>query len=228
MNTYKKNAIIVGALFVITSILGIIESNLVAPILQGSLNNVNQNEMLMKIGALLILSMSIGIVGIAIMLFPVLKKLNETIAITYVSFRTIECVFLIVGAVILLFLIALSKNYITAGPQDASYYQTISNLAITIRYSAFQIAMTILGLGSMMLCYLLYRSKLIPRWLSAWGFIGYALLFTSALLDILGIIDTIHGRGSMMYIPGGLWELIIFPLWLFVKGFNTSKHPILS
>jgi hypothetical protein len=86
--------------------------------------------------------------------------------------------------------------------------------------------MIILGLGSMMICSVLYQSKLIPRWLSAWGFIGYALLLTSALLDLLGVIDTIHGAGMLMYVPGGLWELLAFPLWLFVKGFNSSAATV--
>ncbi|PKM95959.1 MAG: DUF4386 domain-containing protein [Firmicutes bacterium HGW-Firmicutes-1] len=225
MNTYKKNAIIVGVLFIITMIAGLIESNVAAPILQGPLNNVYPNEILVKIGALLILVMSIGIVGIAIMLFPIFKKYNQTIAITYVSFRTIECVFLIVGAVISLLLIKLSQKYITTGASDTSYYETIHNLAIAVRYSTYQIAMCILGLGSIMICYLLYQSKLIPKWLSAWGLFGYALLLASSLLDILGIIDTVSGSGMMMYIPGGLWELLVFPLWLFVKGFNTSVIP---
>jgi len=222
MITYKRNAIIIGALFIITMLAGAIESNVAAPILQGPLINIYPKDSLVKIGALLILVMSIGIVGIAIMLFPVLKKHNETIAITYVSFRTIECVFLIVGAVVSLFLITLSQNYITAGAPENSYFQTISNLAITVRYSSYQIAMSILGLGSLMLCYLLYQSKLIPRWLAAWGFIGYTLLLASALLDIIGIIDTVSGAGMLLYIPGGLWEVLLFPVWLFVKGFNTS------
>jgi hypothetical protein len=172
--------------------------------------------------------MSIGIVGISIMIFPVLKKFNLTTAITYVSFRTIECVFLIVGAVVSLFLITLSRNYISSGTLDVSYFQTISSSAISVRYLAYQIAMVILGLGSMMVCHLLFQSKLIPRWLSVWGFIGYALLFASALLDILGIVDTIHGIGMMMYIPGGVFELIIFPLWLMIKGFNSSALALVN
>jgi hypothetical protein len=228
VNTYKKNAIIIGALFIITTIAGIVESNFAAPILQGSLNNVYPNEILVKLGALLILAMSIGIVGISIMIFPVLKKFNLTTAITYVSFRTIECVFLIVGAVVSLFLITLSRNYISSGTLDVSYFQTISSSAISVRYLAYQIAMVILGLGSMMVCHLLFQSKLIPRWLSVWGFIGYALLFASALLDILGIVDTIHGIGMMMYIPGGVFELIIFPLWLMIKGFNSSALALVN
>ena len=82
--------------------------------------------------------------------------------------------------------------------------------------------MIILGFGSLFICYLFYQSKLIPSFLSVWGFIGYALLLASAVLDISGVIDTINGAGAIMYIPGGVWELIVFPIWLIVKGFNST------
>jgi hypothetical protein len=83
--------------------------------------------------------------------------------------------------------------------------------------------MVILGLGSLMLFCSLYKSKLIPRFISIWGLIGYALLLASAVLDILGIIDTVKGAGAVPYIPGGLFELVVFPVWLIVWGFNSSS-----
>ena len=82
--------------------------------------------------------------------------------------------------------------------------------------------MIILGFGSVFLCYSLYASQVVPRFLSIWGATGYALLLVSAVLDICGFIDTTNGLGSVLYIPGGLWELIVFPFWLFKKGFNIS------
>jgi len=51
-------------------------------------------------------------------------------------------------------------------------------------------------------------------------------LFASGLLDIAGIVDTVDGKGVLMYVPGGLWELIIFPAWLFIKGFKTTLPAI--
>lgn len=223
MTTQKMIPKIVGTLFIITMISGMIDAYLVAPILKNSLSDIYPNNIRVIAGALFILVMSIGIVGIAVFLFPVLKKHNEIIAITYVSFRTIECMLLLVGVIIYFFLIRLSNEFINAGTPDASYFQTLYTLAIDIRYLAYQNAMIILGFGSLFLCYLFYQSKLIPRFLSAWGFIGYALLLASALLDIFGVIDTINGTGAIMYVPGGLWEFIVFPIWLIIKGFDSSK-----
>jgi hypothetical protein len=166
--------------------------------------------------------MSIGIAGIATTLFPVIKRHSETIAITYVCFRTVECGLLIVGTIGSLFLITLSQEFIKAGAPEASYFQTLGVLAVRVRYAAYQIAMVVLGVGSLMLFYLFLKSKLIPRFISIWGLVGYAFLLASALLDIFGVIDTVKGAGAVLYIPGGLFELVVFPIWLIVKGFNPA------
>ncbi len=221
MNTDKKIAIIVGALFIITMIAGMIDAYFVAPILKTPLSDIYPNDFRVITGSFLILIMSVGIVGIAVALYPVLKRHSEIIAITYVSFRVIECVLLIVGAIVYLYLIVLSQKFINAGTPDASYFQTLCALAISMRYVSYQVAMIILGFGSLFLCYLLFQSKLVPRFLSVWGFIGYVFLFASGLLDVFGVVDTVHGAGAMLYIPGGLWEFIAFPIWLFLKGFNS-------
>ena len=162
--------------------------------------------------------MSIGIVFIAITFFPVVKKHSESIALTYVILRAIECLLLILGAICYLYIIALGKNFTTE--TVSSNYAIAIALALKIKYYGFQIAMIILGFGSLFLCYSLYKSKLIPRFLSIWGGIGYILLLLSAVLDICGLIDTTNGFGAVLYVPGGIWELIAFPLWLFIKGFN--------
>ena len=87
---------------------------------------------------------------------------------------------------------------------------------------ALQMALIICSLSGLMFSYLLYQSKLIPRLISVLGLIGYALVLTSAFLDIFGIIDTVHGKGIIMYLPGGLFKSILLPIWLIVKGFNSS------
>jgi Domain of unknown function (DUF4386) len=105
---------------------------------------------------------------------------------------------------------------------SSSYFQTLSTLAVKGNFWAYQIAMLVLGIGSLMFCYVLYQSKLIPRFLSAWGFVGYAALAMGALLELFGL-----KVGLLYSIPGGLFELI-FPIWLIVKGFNSSATTSLS
>lgn len=120
--------------------------------------------------------MSAGIVGIAILLLPVIRTRNETVAVTYLAFRIVECVLLLVGSVVSLVLAPLCARFIAAGAPDPVWLQTIVAMAVDVRYSAFQISMVLLGVGSLLVFATFYRSKLIPRWLAAWGLIGYALL----------------------------------------------------
>lgn len=220
MKTYKNNAVIIGVLFVFTMLVGMIDAYYVAPEFRYPINTILHIDCQLLIGVFSVLIMAIGIVFIAITFFPVIKKHNETIALTYVILRTLECLLLIIGSICYLYIIAIGKTMVNGA--DISNYAIDIALALKIKYFSFQISMIVLGFGSMFLCYSLYKSGLIPKFLSIWGGIGYLLLFLSAILEICGLVDTTRGLGAIMYVPGGLWELIVFPLWLFIKGFNLS------
>ncbi len=200
----------------------LIYTNFFSAILDAPIASVYPNRGQVIIGALLELTNCIAVVGIAVVLFAILKRQNESLALCYVGFRVIECAILIGGVISGLLLITLSQECIKAGAPDASYFQTIGTLALAGKNIALQMAIIICGLGGLMLTSMLYQSKLIPRFISAWGLIGYVLVVASAVLDICGIIDTTHGAGMIMYVPGGLFETLLFPIWLIVKGFNSS------
>ena len=71
-----------------------------------------------------------------------------------------------------------------------------------------------------MLNYILYQTKLIPRWLSGWGFIGAILYLASGFLPLFGY-DSRSTTYALMEAPLGLNEMV-FAVWLIVKGFNSS------
>jgi len=221
MSTENKLARAVGALFIITMIFGMIDAYTVAPILDTSLANYYPKASQFYIGAFSILFMSLGVVGIAIFLYPILERHNKIIAITYVCSRVMECLLLIIGVIVYFLLLVLSQEFIQAGSPDTSHLQAIADIAVETRYSAYQVAMIILSIASIMLCYLLYKTRLIPRVISVVGIIGYASVLVSAPLDLIGMIDT-TGTGGVLYIPGALFELFLLPIWLIVKGFNPS------
>ena len=220
MGTDRKIAKIVGFLFIITMILGMIDAYAVAPILNTPLDNISSNQIRVVVGAFCILLMSIGVVFIAILLYPIIEKHNKFVAITYVSFRVMECLLLLVGVIVYLLLLVLSQEFVNEGSPDASYFQTMGALAIEARYGAYHVAMFTLSIASLMLCYLLYQTKIIPRPISIVGLIGYALVLLSAPLDIIGMIDTTD-TGGIMYVPGAIFEIILLPTWLITKGFNS-------
>lgn len=222
-----NNAVIakaIGSLFIVTICLGMVDAYMVAPLLHSSLTEFHLYADRFYLGAFSILFMALGVVGIAILFYPVLEKHSKFIALTYLCSRVMECMLLLIGVLAYFLLLSVSQEAVQSGAQEGSYYHLITELAIQARYSGYQVAMLILGIASMLLCYLLYITRLFPRWISVLGFVGYAMVFVSAPLSLLGLIDT-NGVGGLLYIPGGVFELLVLPIWLIARGFNSpSEH----
>jgi len=218
--TDKRTARAVGALFLGTMILGMIDAYTVAPLLQSGVGAFHAHAVRLHVGAFSVLFMALGVVGIALLLFPVLERHSRLIALTYLSARIMECLLLVVGAIVYFLLLRVSHEFLEAGSPDSSWFQSIATVAVTARFGAYQVAMIILGIASLLLCALLYRTRLIPRLISAVGFAGYALVLASGILDLLGVIDT-TGAGGILYVPGALFELFLLPIWLIARGFHS-------
>ena len=220
-NTHRKTAIIVGALFLtamVASIVGglIIESILTAP---EYLNDVSAKETQVVIGVLLELINAIVVVGIAAMMFPLLKKQNEGLALGYVSTTRSNSDMVDDDVVTPLTLIALSQEYLTAGASDASYFQPLGTSLIEVRAQLVgQILAIFFGLSALLFYYLLYQLKLVPRFISVWGLIGAILVLTWNLLEIFGISVR---AGMILALPMILNEIFL-GIWLIAKGFNPS------
>ena len=218
MTSSRKTARIVGVLFITAMVAGMLRFVLLDPILDAPdyLINVSANENQVIIGVLSFFILGVVLAGIAIVMYPIFKKQNEALALGYVSARIVEGVLFIVAILAILTLWTLSQEFVKAGAPDASYFQTLGELLLAVRYWAYNVLWPItLSLGGLMFYYLLYQSKLIPRWLSVWGFIG-ALFFPVAWLSLFG--PTISGP---FLLPLVLNEIVL-AVWLIVKGFNPS------
>ena len=222
MNSYRKTAIIVGVLFIsatVTSILSsvFLGSTLATPI---SLITVNANEPQIMIAVILELIAALSAFGTAVFMYPVLKKYIESLAIAYVGLRLLENTLYILGVVSLIVLLTLSKEYI--GAINATY-QPLSNLVIALSDWAIAIGTVIIfGIGSLTLNYVLYQSKLIPRWLSGWGIIGAALVILYGLIGIYKLDpNMISSILTILALPIAVQEMV-FAVWLIIKGFNPE------
>jgi hypothetical protein len=214
----KTTARIVGVLFLVATATymagtGLINSMLAVP---DYLANVYPERARLITGVLLQFVDAAAVVGIGVLLYPVLKKHSEAVALGYAGTRILECAFLVLGGIGTLSLVSLSQEAIGAGSTGASYALTSGALLVAGSHTGYLIAMGVLGLGSLPFCYLLYRSRLVPRALSILGAAGYAALLVGALLELFGL-----NLYMLQYVPGGLFELIL-PIWLIVKGFNSS------
>lgn len=222
MNSYRKTSVVVGVLYIAATVTGIL-SVVFGPDMNAEdfLANISANEDPLIMKALFEFTMSVLIVGISIFLYPILKKHDEVLALGYVVFRTIEVIIFTVCAISLLTLLTLSQEFVKAGAPVTSWFQTIGTLLIAVReWGGGVFAAIVFSLSALILNYILYRSKLVPRWLSVWGLIGATLFLGSGFLPLFG-----HDPRSTIYLlmeaPLGLWE-VFFAVWLIVKGLNPS------
>lgn len=212
----KKMERVVGVLFLLSTGAFFMGSGMVNPILHRTdlLNSMYSVRTSVLTGSFLELINAIAVVGIAMLLQPTLKKYHEAFAFGYFASRVMEAALLLMSLICPLILLALSKQSISAGTSGDSYLQTLGNLAVEAHYMLFDMAMLVLSLGSLLFCYILYQSRLVPRLLSIIGLIGYMGLLASSSLSIAGL-----EIGEVLYIPGAIFEIAL-PIWLMVKGFN--------
>jgi hypothetical protein len=220
-NNEKKTARIVGALFLIAMVTSLVGAGLIETVLGAPdyLTDISVDKTQVTIGALLELINGIAVVGIAFMMFPILKKINEALAIGYVSFRIIEAVIIIAALITPLALVAVSQEFTVAGAAVASSFQTLGSSILAVRQILVGYMLGIFfSLGALIFYYLLYQSTLVPRFISIWGLIAVVLVFTWNLLGLIGISIE---AGIIFGLPIILNEIFL-GIWLIAKGFNSS------
>ncbi|MCB2172914.1 DUF4386 domain-containing protein [archaeon] len=225
----RNTARIVGILFIIATAAPLLSVAFVPPIFgPESINNVillADDEFGTRLGILLEFTMAVAVASIPIAMYPILKKINQSMALGYVAGRLVEGIMFTIGTICMLTLLAHSKAAVQTFAVDTVWNQ-ISLTLLSIRLAESLFAQFTFSLGSLMFYYMLYKTKLIPRWLAGWSLIGAVLFLASAFLVMFGL-----DSGSSLYIglnaPGGLGEMV-FALWLIIKGFNPSAIKTIS
>ncbi|GAB4497473.1 MAG: hypothetical protein OHK003_06200 [Anaerolineales bacterium] len=224
--SYRKLEIYVALLWIITAAGAIGGASLINPIINAPdyLTLAFPKSITITSGMFGWMINDIGIVFIGLLMYPILKKHSESMALGYLSMRMFESLLMIVGVFFALMLIPLSRDFINAGSADISTLQTIGSiLKQAENWFLNLLQLVFLGIGGLILNVIFYKTRLVPRAISIFGFIGYALLLPAAVVGLLGLLDpTPGGPGSILAVPVALWEIIIMPLWLFTKGFNTD------
>jgi hypothetical protein len=224
MNTYRKTAIIVGILFLVCSAAALLSFPFFGPILEGKdyLSKLFDSKNMVITGALIEFIQAAAAAGIAIGLYSILKKYNGALALGAVGFRVVEGVFVLIGTLSLLSLLTLSQEFIAVGAPGASSFQTSGTLLLAVRdWSGNVISALAFGLGALMYYVILYKSNLIPRWLSGWGVLGTVLGLAATVLASFTHDFNMGSVNTLLNIPIGLQEMV-FAVWLIAKGFNAS------
>jgi hypothetical protein len=211
--TYSR---LIGALFLTGFVVYGVGAVLVTSVTGATdyLSTMSAHQTTLVLGAFLMLLNTAVDVGKGVLFFSILERHGKRTALAYLATMIVEVVLLDVGVLALLLIVPLSSRH----GLDAGVAKALGSLAVQANAMAYQIAEMALGVGCIFLCALLFRTRLIPRFLSIAGLIGYPMLVAGTVAEIFGI----H-IGLLLTIPGMFFELAL-PFWLFSKGFEPKSY----
>jgi hypothetical protein len=192
-NPRRRTATAVGVLFVAQMVTAMFGTSLMQAFVDG-----DPDRVALTVGVLLMTCSGLAVVAIGLLMYPVLKEVSPRLAGWYPALRITEC---IVSALCGVFLL--------------TTLQVVPNHLLWVYVPT--------GIGGIILTHLLLVSRLVPRPIAALGLVGYTLLTLGVPLDLLGLLDMSAGAGLLLVVPGGLFELVFLPIWLFTRGF-TAPH----
>jgi len=224
VHSNRRAALSAGVLLITATVANVIGTGLSRSLLHdpNHLDAVSSNANRVAAGVLLELVAAGACVGIAISLYPVLKKWGASLALGSVVFRTAEAVMYMISAVSLLSLLALSQRFTSAVAADQVSFRAVGDAFIDVREQAALVGVFAFSVGAFLYYCLFYRSRLVPRWLSVWGIGAIILMFLACLLALFqqNEITTY----AILALPIGVQEMVL-AVWLIAKGFNVPATP---
>jgi len=219
MIDYQKSARMVGILFIIGTVSGILSTNMISVLdAPDYLVKFSENQTSVVLGVLAVLVMGISLSMMSVVLYPVLKKYSESLAMGAVIFRgVLEMASYLGVAISWLLLLSLGKSYVQAGSPATSEFQLMGDTLKNLEFVSGSMALggIIFSIGAIIIYYVFLKIKLIPSWLSIWGLVGAILYLATPVIMMFGFEFEF-----LQYILGV--QEMVMALWLIVKGFNRS------
>ncbi len=223
MNMFRSNAIIAGVLYIIGTVAGILSLALSQPLrdagdpLAGAAANASQ-----VIGAALcVLLMCLSLATVPVVLYPVLKRHSQVLALGYVVFRgALETVAGFLTPTAWLLLVAMGQSYAQAGAAAAPGFQAAGALLLKAGEGSSFLGI-VFCLGALMFYAVLYRSRLVPRWITVWGRAAVVPYLAAEFLAVFALLDPMSSTATLLFMPMAVQEMVL-AVWLIVKGFNSA------
>ncbi len=159
-------------------------------------------------------------IGLPILILPILKPYGERLSYGYLSAAIVATTILAVGSILLLMLIPLSQGYLLSDQASIQQFDVLGMVLKSGGNIAYHMGMAIWSLGGMMFCTVLYRSKLLPRFMPIWGMFGYVTLAAGSISELFFHNNMVE---IISVIPGGLFEVSL-SLWLIFRGFSRPVN----
>jgi hypothetical protein len=222
VNPLRRTAFVAGLLFIITFVASIPAALALYTVVLDHPNYIvgAGADSRIALGALLEMIVIVANIGTAVVLFPILKRQNESLALGYVTARVVESVFIGVGILSLMAVVTLRQDVGAAGGDSLVI---AGRSLVAVHDWTFLLGPGwVVGVGNgLILGYLMYRSGLVPRRMTWLGLIGGPLIILSGTLVLFDVIEPGSSAQAIATIPEFFWELSL-GIYLIVKGFKPS------
>jgi hypothetical protein len=171
--------------------------------------------------ALLVLVMGLSLALVPVVLFPVLRRVDEVLAIGYLVVRgAVETACYVLSAISLLLLLPLGEA-LSAGPGTASPVGVRLGNLLLDHVDVGAVTALVFCLGGAMFYAMLYRSRIVPRWIAIWGLAAIPFYVAAYVLAMYGVIGTDSAAQSMLYTPLAVQEMVL-AVWMIARGFRPA------
>ena len=178
----------------------------------------------LKLGAVLEFGLIVTQIGTAVVIYPLVRRQSETVALGYVAARLMESVFAAIGLMSIISVVSVADALSRASGVEATALGTQGDSLVHTYQWAFQWGPGLVaGIGNgLMLGYLMYRSALVPPRMALLGLIGGPLLILSFVLILCGVFENGSTASGLLTLPEAAWELLlgIYCAW---KGFRPES-----
>lgn len=221
--SHRITAIVAGVCYLITHV-----TSVGAVVLYGPLLN-NANYILgsgpttqVLLGAFFEIILAFGNIGTAVALYPVVKRYNEGVALGYVGLRTLESGIIVVGIMPLLVIVTLQQHLTGTAGTDTATLLTLGHALVAFHNWTFLFGPSFTsGTNTVFMAYLMYRSRLVPRFIPVLGLVGGPLVFASATAVLFGLFGQYSTLAALTAVPEFAWELSL-AIRLIGWGFKPS------
>jgi hypothetical protein len=215
MHQDRRAAVVAGALFLLTHVTSVTAAVLYRPTLDDPSRAITGGSTAVLVGVVLEVVLAAGVVGTAVALHPVLRRYREGLSIGYVGLRTLEGSAILTSAVVMLAIVGVGGAGVTSLP--------VVDALIGVHDAAFFIGQgLVVGIDTVVLAWLLWTTRLVPRWIPLLGLIGGPLVFVSDIAVIAGAYDQVSPLTGLGALPVFAWEISL-ALYLILKGLRTGE-----
>jgi hypothetical protein len=228
MTSMRRTAVVAGIFYLLTEVTAIGGMLLYGSVLgtREFIVSASADDTSVLAGAFLEVLLAIAVVGSAVTLYPVVRRVNEGMALGYVAGRLIEATIISVGAISLLAVVTMQRDLSGTTGAEATAAVTVGQSLVAVHDWTFLFGPKLaLGVNTVLLAYLMYRSRLVPRVIAVIGLVGGSLVFASGTAVLFGLYEDLSIVGVVAAAPVLAWELSV-AVWMIVKGFRPS--PVLT